>query len=459
MTPEPQHAGRGLRDQIERYRTAFVAIVAMIAVALFTGGYVLTNERLALPSWFPVLGQSNFHIAAEFESAQAVTPGQGQAVTIAGAKIGEVSNVELKNGVSWVDMEVDPKYARYIHPDATFLLRPKTQLKDETIDIAPGTKSAGHIHEGELFPLAQTAPDVNFYEFLGALDAETRTYLQELLAAAGGALEKNGRALSADFRRFDPITRELNRIAGALQSRHLYIQRGIHNFQLLLSTLGSKDRQVAEGIAASNKVFAVFAKEDEAVKQTLKLLPGALASTKSGLGKLTRAADVTGPTLKALHPFAASLAEAQRQSRTLFENSTPIIEKQLIPFVHEVLPVLREMAPATKGFAKALPPLTSGFAVLNELFNELAHNPGPKQAGFLFFADWAAHNFNSALSNADANGPMGRTLLYFNCELTPIIEGVAEVNPNVKLLDGLLNPPTAKECEEHHLKTLAGAGG
>ena len=65
----------------------------------------------------------------------------------------------------------------------------------------------------------------------------------------------------------------------------------------------------------------------------------------------------------------------------------------------------------------------------------------------MFFLDWANHNLNSVLSAADAHGILGRTLVYFNCEVAPLLKGVAEVNPNVNLLIGLLQPPDRAACQ------------
>ncbi len=135
-----------------------------------------------------------------------------------------------------------------------------------------------------------------------------------------------------------------------------------------------------------------------------------------------------------------------------------MIEQQIGPFAREALPVFKQLTPATKSFNKALPALSSTFGVLNELFNEFAYNPGPNQAGFLFFLDWQNHDFNSAFSNADANGALGRTLLYFNCKLPEILEGVASINPNVKVLLGLLKPPTTQECVANHIPTRTSPG-
>src|SRR6516164_247091 len=120
MAPAQSHeGGLSVREQIERYRTAFISVVTMIVIAAVVGGYILAHENLKLPSWFPVLGKNYFTLKAEFQTAQAVTPGQGQAVTIAGAKIGEISSVDLRNGVAVVSMKVTPKYAHYIYKDAT----------------------------------------------------------------------------------------------------------------------------------------------------------------------------------------------------------------------------------------------------------------------------------------------------------------------------------------------------
>ena len=51
--------------------------------------------------------------------------------------------------------------------------------------LDPGSKGAGEYEEGDVVPMANTAPDVNFHDILSALDAETRSYLRLLLVGAG----------------------------------------------------------------------------------------------------------------------------------------------------------------------------------------------------------------------------------------------------------------------------------
>jgi phospholipid/cholesterol/gamma-HCH transport system substrate-binding protein len=445
-TPTGSHeGGLSVREQIERYRTAFIAVVTMIVIAAAVGGYILAHENLKLPGWVPVIGRNFYTLKADFQTAQAVTPGQGQAVTIAGAKIGEIQSVDLNNGIATVSMRIVPKYARF-YRNATMLLRPKTQLQDITVEVNPGTPSAGKLKAGEVIPLSQTAPNVDFDEFLAGLDGETRAYLQELLAAAGEGLNHNGRALSAALKRFDPTARLGQEIAQQLASRSANIARSIHNFSLLTEALGGKDQQLAQLIDSSNAVFKTFSEEDASFQSTLRLLPGALGKTKTGLGKLAEATDQLGPALRKLQPFASALGPANTATRRLAEATTPILKNEIRPFARKILPVVNELQPATQKLGEAFPNLSVSFSVLNEFFNELAYNPGASKAGFLFFLDWGNHNLNSVVSSADANGPLGRTLVYFNCELLPILQGASQVNESVSLLVGLLKPPTKAEC-------------
>jgi phospholipid/cholesterol/gamma-HCH transport system substrate-binding protein len=457
MTPTDSHeGGLSVRDQIERYRSAFIAVVTMVVIAAAVGGYILAHENLKLPSWVPVLGHSYYTLEAEFQTAQAVTPGQGQAVTIAGAKVGEIATVDLRNGVAVVAMHVTPKYAKYIYRNATLLLRPKTQLQDITVEVNPGTPSAGKLRSGEAVPLSQTAPNVDFDEFLAGLDGETRSYVQELLAGLGIGLKGNSKELAATLKRFDPTARLGEEIQRELKIRHANIARSIHSFRLLTEALGGKDQELSELVDSSNAVLGTFAKEDASFESTLQLLPGAIHKTGTAVGKLASAAKVLGPTLRKLEPFARALGPANEATRRLALKTTPIIKNDIRPFAREILPVVNELGPSTQKLSEAFPKLAVSFSVLNEFFNELAYNPGSSKGGFMFFADWGAHDLNSVVSTSDAEGAVGRTLVYFNCKILRILDNVAEVNPTVNLLVNLLKPPTKQECINEKILSSTG---
>ncbi len=151
-----------------RKDTIAIFVLAIAGIVMMLG--IFTQQKASLPAWLPLVGEEFEHITAEFSTAQAVTPGQGQAVDIAGIQIGKVASVDLEDGHAVVGMDIEPKYMELIHPDASFLLRPKTNLNDMIVEIEPGT-AKGHVEDGDNFTLAQTEPNTNLDAFLATLDA------------------------------------------------------------------------------------------------------------------------------------------------------------------------------------------------------------------------------------------------------------------------------------------------
>jgi len=273
----------------------------------------------------PILGKSYFTLKADIQTAQAVTPGQGQAVTIAGAKIGEIASVDLNNGVGVITMHLTPEYARNrIYHDATLLLRPKTRAAG-----SDGRGQPGHALQRSAVQRRDAAAVADRPEHrLRRIPSRGWTpnrvpTCRSCWPARAKGLKGNGKALSAALKRFDPTARDLQEIGALLDARHADVAEGIHNFRLLLEALGGKDRQLSELVQSGNTVFKTFAKEEQSVQSTLRLLPGALGKARQGLGKLATAARVLGPTLKELQPFAKALGPAEEASQVMFHQGHP----------------------------------------------------------------------------------------------------------------------------------------
>ena len=456
MSTGDVNRGRTVTDQIRRRAGDFIAIIALIAVAALVGGYVLAQEGLKLPSWFPALGSHTYTIKAEFQTGQALTPGQGQAVTIAGVKVGLITGVDLQNGLALVTMQIDNSDLP-IYRNATMLMRPKTQLDDMTIELDKGTPAAGALHSGETIPVSQTAPNADLDELLAALDADTRSYLQLLVGSAGPALAGRGTELSAALRRFDPTTRDFEEINRLLAKRSDDLAEVTHNLALLTSAISTRDDELANLVRASNQVFSAFARENQALSSTIDKLPGALTAANSSLGKLATTGTLAQSALGALQPTAKNLAPAERASQTLFRSTTGVLKNQIGPFTTAAQPTVSELVPTAEKLVESTPNLTSALGVLNTFFNELAYNPGPSQPGFLFYLDWLNHNLNSVLSTSDAGGPLVQSSLLFLPEaVSSLLCSSASSNPGIGLAIAPLNLP---ECVKTFSGGTTGASG
>jgi phospholipid/cholesterol/gamma-HCH transport system substrate-binding protein len=422
-----------------------VAILVLVAVALAVALVILANQRLSLPAGVPVLGRDTVEVEAELTTAQAVTPGQGQTVNIAGVEVGEISSVELEDGRAVVGMQIDRDHTP-LYRDATILLRPKTGLKDMVAELNPGTPEAGELAEGERIPASQTLPDVNLDEILAELDADTRDYLKLLLGDGANGLRGNGRALARAIRRFEPTARYARQVNRQLARRRENLARVIHNFSLLTEELGGRDAQLAEFVESSNAVFSALANQDANIRATLQELPSTLDVTQETLGKVDVLASVLGPTLEDLRPAARALGPAQRELQPFLTTTTPIIRDELRPFTRAALPTVRELRPALSDLAAATPNLTRAFQVVNALFNTLAYNPpGNTSEGYLFWLSWLNHVGASLFATADAHGPIRHGVVILGCNTARLLETLAQANPQLGTLIDLLNGPTSEE--------------
>jgi phospholipid/cholesterol/gamma-HCH transport system substrate-binding protein len=433
-----------MRGAIRKHLRDFIAILVLVAIAAFTGLYILAAQRARLPEWAPLVGSDFFELKGEFSTAQAITPGQGQTVNIAGVSVGEIAKVELIDGRAIVTMHVEPKYAD-VYPNATMLLRPKTGLKDMVVELDPGTRDSGpRVEEGYVVPVSNTLPDVNLDEILAVLDADTRAYLQLLLNGAATGLEGQGRDLAQVWRRFAPTARDGAKLTKLLAERRRHIRRSVHNFATFVHALGDRDRELAEFVGSSNAVFRRFANQDANLQRTLALLPEALSGTRDALEKGKAFADNARPALAALTPGARALAGSLRATRPFLRETTPIFRDQIRPFTRAAQPVVRTLRPAAKGLADATPDLTTSFGVLNAFLNALAYNPPGQQEGYLFYLAWLNHISNSIFTGQDAHGPLRRGMLVIGCQAIKSLKPVKRrggAQAGLALLTQLSNIP------------------
>ena len=73
-----------MKKAIRDHARDFAAIIALVAISLGVVGYILSQQRFR----FPVIEEGPKKVRAEFSTAQAVIPGQGQTVRVSGVKVG-----------------------------------------------------------------------------------------------------------------------------------------------------------------------------------------------------------------------------------------------------------------------------------------------------------------------------------------------------------------------------------
>jgi phospholipid/cholesterol/gamma-HCH transport system substrate-binding protein len=438
---------------IQKHMRDFLALFFMILVAFGVTAYILSQERFHLPKWVPLVGSDFYHLNVELQTGQAVVPGQGQTINIAGVKVGDVTSVHLKNGVAVVSVDMDKKYSP-VYKNARVLLRPKTGLKDMFLALDPGTRNAGAIPDGGTIPVANTLPDVNPDEVLSSLDSDTRDYVKILLSAGGQAFTdrpghpgETAADLRQTFKRFDPTNRDLAAIMSQIAQRKQNVAHVIHNFRLITDELAHTDGTLGRFVESSNANFQAFAAQDAALREALGLLPGTLQVAQTTLAKADKLGITAAPAFQHLRPFARGLGPALHDVRPFLKTTTPVIKNQLRPFTQQARPTVKLLRPTAADLAVTTPHLVNTFGVLNSLFNLFAYNPPGKEEGYLFWQTWLNHAGATIFNTQDAHGPIRRGLVIVSCGALGVLDNIVRANPQLSVLTQLLSAPSrAQAC-------------
>lgn len=433
-----RHTRRRGRD------AAAVLAVLVVGIAITLG--IISQQNASLPAWIPLFGEEFFELEAELETAQAINPGQGQAVMVSGVQVGLIDSVELEDGIAVVGMDIEPRFAPIIRADAGILVRPRTNLNDITLQIDPG-EAAEPIEEGTRITLDSTKPTVQPDEFFSTLDRDTRSYLTLLLDAGAKGLDGRSRQLSAGFRRLEPFTRFIAQFTSEVAKRREALARVIHNFRRLTEELGRRDTEIQRFVSESAGALEGFANRNQEIEAALRELPPTLRTTRDALESSTEFSASSREVLADLTPQADALEPALQATRRFFERTTEPIADQLRPFAREVRPVLRHTAQGSDALEQTVDNFGEAIGSLNTGFNELAFNPGPQRPGYLFYLPWLNHGLNASYLTGDAGGPIRRGLLLFSCAGANVADGFlgGDRRPFLNTVSQLTGRPTGEE--------------
>jgi phospholipid/cholesterol/gamma-HCH transport system substrate-binding protein len=433
-----------MKRAIKEHLRAFIAIALLMVAGLAVTVVILSQQQQPYPSWIPFLGDDQFELKAEFSTAQAVTPGQGQTVNMAGVEVGDITEVDLENGKAVVTLGINKPYQELIHTDATMLLRPRTGLQDMTVEIDPGRAGAA-VEEGEVVPVSQTEPNVMPDQILASLDGDTRDYLQLLIQ--GGAEGFGGRAkeFSAGLRRFEPFGRDIARVNTELAARRENIKGAISSLRSLTEALGRTDTQLADFVTTQNEVFGAFADQEASLRELLQELPSTLRVTRDALESGDELALELDVAARELLPTARTFAPAQVEAQRFARETVGPIRDQIRPFTRQVRRPFRHLKQASQPLSQTVRGTTKTFGELERLFNAWAYNPAGSEEGYLFWTAWLNHNANNAGFFQDGQGPLPRGIVLQSCVTATEAERVALSRPYIRLLLDLTHAPAAED--------------
>ena len=317
---------------------------------------------------------------------------KGSPVQIAGATVGSVKNLEVKDGKAVVTVSVDDAHAP-LHDGTKARISYKALLGERILDLLPGPASSPALASGAL--IEGTQDRVELDQVLAALDAPTRARLKSLLARFSGTLAGKEANVRSTIQTLGPAAEALGRILDAVGSDGPEIKRLISNLARFTTTLNNRRAEVANSVASLTRATGTIALNRAQLEQGLRELPTTLATTKQTLEKVPSTVDVASPLLRALQPGMQKL---------------PGISRELAPLLRNLRPTVAQLRP-TLAAARTLlgytPGLLTGLNTLLPEGNAALKTSGPALTYLRPYTPelmgWLA-NWGSAAANYDANG-------------------------------------------------------
>jgi phospholipid/cholesterol/gamma-HCH transport system substrate-binding protein len=426
-----------------------VAILVLALIGVGTAAYILVQQGVRLP----FVTEAPVRITATLDTAQAITPGQGQTVQVAGVQVGKIADVKLVDGQAQLALDIEPKWIRdgLIKTDATALLRPRTPLKDMYLQVFPGDRKRGKpIAKGFNLPLSNTLTDVNLDQILAALDGRTRDYLKLLLNGAATGLKGRGGDLAEVFKRFEPTVQDLGLVNRAVAGERVALRHLITTTGRLNGELAKRPDQISRLVTTANQTFGAFASEDQNLRATVTELPPTLKQATQTLQDVRPLANELGPATRALTPTVQALDRSNKRVQPAARKLTPIIRTQVRPFIRASRPLIRDLVPTAQSLSVVSPELRRSAKVLNNFFNMLSYNKNGREApgqtgrdeGYLFWLAWTTHQGANLINVDDANGPYRSILLSGLCSS---LISLVNATPQVEFSMGL-SPLLATAC-------------
>jgi phospholipid/cholesterol/gamma-HCH transport system substrate-binding protein len=310
-----------------------------------------------------------FRLKAVFSTAVNISP--KSPVRIAGVNVGTVSSVKRVGNTGVVTMEIS-KGGLPIHRDATVKIRARILLEGNWfVDLQPGTPSSPSVSSGYTIPITQTADPVQLDQVLDALNTDTRSNLQTLLAEYGSALTRKPTA--AQNAEQNPAVRGLNAAlalkktyydspealkAGAIVTQSFGgvekhdLSKLVSGIEKFTAALNVHEQQLGELVGNFNTFLGALAAQSTSLSKAVAELPGTLHNASRSFTNFNAATP-------AIRKFSLDLVPGVEQTPATFAAAFPWIEQtqaSLAPTeLGGVAKGLREAAPTLAGLTVPQP--------------------------------------------------------------------------------------------------------
>jgi len=303
-----------------------IGLIAVGAAVILAYYYVTAGGRL------PLAGHL-YTVSAVLQDSQGLL--KHADVRAAGVKVGTVSNitptVTPHGTLATVQLQLNNNYAP-VYNDATVLVRQKTLVGENYVEITRGHPQTGQLRDGATLSLSHDLESVPLDKILNSLDPTVRREVRADLQSLGAGLHHEGKHLNELLGALQPTIHNGGTVLNVLNGQRAQVATVISQTATVMQALANRTQDLRTLVTEARSTAQAVANRDRRLQQSLIELPSTLAQARTSvatlagfagpatpvIANLRAAVDNLGPVFRDLQPTAAA-------ARRLFRDLPPFL--------------------------------------------------------------------------------------------------------------------------------------
>jgi phospholipid/cholesterol/gamma-HCH transport system substrate-binding protein len=283
-----------------------IAVVGFSIACVATFGFLLSlaGVRLSL--------SQRYHINVMLPDAFQLV--QNSDVRSAGVTVGHVDAIANRGDVANVKIEITNKSLVPVYRNSTVLLRTKTLVGENYIELDQGDPAAGAVPDGGTLPLTQAEPAVQLDQILATLNPATRAEIRRNLDGLGQGLAGRGTDVNNLFAELTPTVEQGQPVMSILADQHQEFAGVVRYSGQVMQALAERTAQLRELVTAARATATAVRERDAALGATLVQIPATLTQAWHTAGHLGRLRRHRNPGAREPHLWRNPPAAGRRQA-------------------------------------------------------------------------------------------------------------------------------------------------
>lgn len=284
-------------------------------------------------------------------------------VRAAGITVGEVDKIEGKGARARVTLALEKDIAP-VYADAKVLVRQKTLVGENYIELDRGTPKAGTLPSGSELPRSANREAVPIDRVLNSLDKETRTQISGSLRALGRGFDQRGKDLNELLSSLRPVVTDGQEVTDVLADQREQVAEVLAQGERVFAAIGDRRQDLVTLVRAAKTTAQAVSARDEQLKDMVDELPGTLTQARSTVQRVSGFSGRATPVVKDLRVALNDLKPVVADLEPTAE-ATDRLLGELPAFTKQVDPLLDELKAFSKVAQPALPALDAMLRQVN----------------------------------------------------------------------------------------------